>query len=110
VEPYQQTLLDLGLQVDLELVARDALEAIARSSGELLRPLQDIAFASLNVLGNLMFMIFLSLFIVIDQERILACVNQVTPPRFATEVRLFQTSVAESFGGFIRGQAIQGLV
>jgi predicted PurR-regulated permease PerM len=110
VEPYQQTLLDLGLQVDLELVARDALEAIARSSGELLRPLQDIAFASLNVLGNLMFMIFLSLFIVIDQDRILAFVNQVTPPRFATEVRLFQTSVAESFGGFIRGQAIQGLV
>lgn len=110
VEPYQQTLLDLGLQVDLELVAAQALQQIAASSGELLRPLQDIAFASLNVLGNLMFMIFLSLFIVIDKDRLLAFVNQVTPPRFAPEVRLFQTSVAESFGGFIRGQAIQGAV
>jgi predicted PurR-regulated permease PerM len=34
----------------------------------------------------------------------------VTPPRFAGEMRLFQTSVASSFGGFIRGQAIQGLI
>ncbi len=110
VEPYQQSLLDLGLKVDLELVATQALQQIAASSGELLRPLQDIAFASLNVLGNLMFMIFLSLFIVIDKDRLLAFVNQVTPPRFGTEVRLFQTSVADSFGGFIRGQAIQGLV
>jgi predicted PurR-regulated permease PerM len=110
VEPYQQGLLDLGLQVDLELVATQALQQIASSSGQFLGPLQELAFASLNMLGNLMFMIFLSLFIVIDKDRILAFVNQVTPPRFATEVRLFQTSVAESFGGFIRGQAIQGVV
>jgi predicted PurR-regulated permease PerM len=55
-------------------------------------------------------MVFLSLFIVIDKERLLGFVNRVTPPRFADEMRLFQTSVASSFGGFIRGQAIQGLV
>ncbi len=72
--------------------------------------LQEVALASLNMLGNLMFMIFLSLFIVIDKDRLLAFVNQVTPPRYAEEMRLFQTSVASSFGGFLRGQAIQGLV
>lgn len=110
VAPYRQGLLDLGLQVDLELVATQALQQIAASSGQFVGPLQDLALASLNMLGNLMFMIFLSLFIVIDKDRLLAFVNQVTPPRFAPEVRLFQTSVAESFGGFIRGQAIQGVV
>ena len=78
--------------------------------GQFLGPLQEIALASLNTLGNLMFMIFLSLFIVIDKDRLLGFVNQVTPPRFAEEMRLFQTSVASSFGGFIRGQGIQGLV
>ena len=72
--------------------------------------LQALALASLNTLGNLMFMIFLSLFIVIDKDRLLGFVNQVTPPRFAEEMRLFQTSVASSFGGFIRGQAIQGVL
>jgi predicted PurR-regulated permease PerM len=108
--PWNERLDELGLQVDLVIVANQALEEIARSSGQFLGPLQELALASLSTLGNLMFMIFLSLFIVIDKDRLLAFVNQVTPPRFAAEVRLFQTSVAASFGGFIRGQGIQGLV
>lgn len=107
---WQQRLAGIGLQVDLVLVANDALDRVAESSGEILPVLQDVALASLNTLGNLMFMIFLSLFIVIDKDRLLGFINQITPPRFAAEVRLFQTSVASSFGGFIRGQAIQGLV
>jgi predicted PurR-regulated permease PerM len=110
VEPLQQQLEDLGLQVDVGLVLEETLQEIAASSGQFVGPLQDIAFASLGMLGNLMFMIFLSLFIVIDKDRLLGFINQITPPRFAGEMRLFQTSVAASFGGFIRGQAIQGLV
>jgi predicted PurR-regulated permease PerM len=100
----------LGLQVNLVLVANDALDRVAESSGQFLPVLQEVALASLNTLGNLMFMIFLSLFIVIDKDRLLGFVNQVTPPRFAEEMRLFQTSVAASFGGFLRGQGIQGLI
>jgi len=107
---WQDRLDALGLQVNLVLVANDALDGVAESSGQFLGPLQEIALASLNTLGNLMFMVFLSLFIVIDKDRLLGFVNQVTPPRFAEEMRLFQTSVASSFGGFIRGQGIQGLV
>ena len=110
VAPYQQRLEELGLQVDLLLVSNQALQEIADSSGQFLGPLQELALASLSTLGNLMFMVFLSLFIVIDKDGLLGFINQVTPPRFAEEMRLFQTSVASSFGGFIRGQAIQGLV
>jgi predicted PurR-regulated permease PerM len=54
--------------------------------------------------------VFLSLFIVLDQERITAYLNRLVPPRWAPEARLFETSVASSFGGFIRGQAIQGVM
>ena len=110
VAPYQERLSDLGLQVDLELLANQALQEIAASSGQFVGPLQDLALASLSTVGNLMFMIFMSLFIVIDKDRLLSFVNRITPPRFAEEMRLFQTSVASSFGGFIRGQGIQGLV
>ena len=109
VSPWQQQLNELSLQVDLELLLDQALQEIASSSGQFVGPLQDVAFASLGMLGNLMFMIFLSLFIVIDKDNLVGFVNQITPPRYAPEVRLFQTSVAASFGGFIRGQAIQGL-
>ena len=110
VAPWQQQLEDLGLQVDLVVVLDQGLQELARSSGQFVGPLQDVAFASLGVLGNLVFMIFLSLFIVVDKENLLGFVNRVTPPQFATEMRLFQTSVASSFGGFMRGQAIQALV
>jgi len=110
VGEWQERLDGLGMQIDLVLVANDALDTIAESSGQFLGPLQELALASLSTLGNLMFMVFLSLFIVIDKDRLLGFVNQVTPPRFAEEMRLFQTSVASSFGGFIRGQGIQGLV
>ena len=107
---WQERAESVGLQVDLVLVANDALDRVAESSGVVLPVLQEVALASLNTLGNLMFMIFLSLFIVIDKDRLLGFVNQVTPPRFAEEMRLFQTSVASSFGGFLRGQAVQGIV
>jgi predicted PurR-regulated permease PerM len=110
VQPLQQRLDALGLQVDLEVVIDQSLQEVARSAGDFVGPLQDIAVASLGMLGNLMFMIFLSLFILIDKDGLLAFVNRVTPPRYAPEVRLFQTSVAASFGGFLRGQAVQGLV
>jgi len=110
VDPWQAWVTELGLQVDLVVVMDQGLQELARSSGQFVGPLQDVAFASLGVLGNLVFMIFLSLFIVVDKENLLGFVNRLTPPQYATEVRLFQTSVASSFGGFMRGQAIQALV
>ena len=110
VAPYQDRLAELGLQVDLVLVSTQALEELGRSSGQFLGPLQELALASLGMVGNLLFMIMLSLFIVIDKDRLLGFINQVTPPRYADEMRLFQTSVAASFGGFMRGQGIQALV
>ena len=48
--------------------------------------------------------------IVIDKDNLLGFVSRVTPPRYAPEMRLFQTSVASSVGGFLRGQSIQALV
>ena len=92
-------------------VANDALAGIGEprrgpSSGRS----SDLALASLGIVGNLLLIVFLSLFIVIDKDSILAFFNRLAPPRYAEEVRLFQTSVVSSFGGFIRGQAIQGVV
>ncbi len=110
VQPTQDRLREIGAQVDLVTVLDQALQEVAASSGEFVGPLQELALASLSMLGNLIFMIFLSLFIVIDKENLVGFVNRVTPPRYAPEVRLFQTAVASSVGGFLRGQAIQAVV
>jgi predicted PurR-regulated permease PerM len=108
--PWQQTLQDLGLQVDLVAAAQDVLSSVGELGDELVEPLTSLALASLGILGNLLIVIFLSLFIVLDKDRIIAYFNRLIPPRYSDEARLFETSVASSFGGFIRGQAIQGLI
>ena len=41
---------------------------------------------------------------------IMAFLFRLVPPAYADEARLLQTSVSRSFGGFLRGQAIMGLV
>src|SRR5262245_25663087 len=54
---WEDRLATFGLQVDLVLVANDALDGIAQSAEQFYGPLQQLALASLGMLGNLMFMI-----------------------------------------------------
>lgn len=110
IAPLQGTLKDLGFQVDLVTAAQDILANLGDIGGNLVGPLTDLALFSLGMVGNLLMVVFLSLFIVLDKDRILAYLNRLVPPRWSEEARLFETSVATSFGGFIRGQAIQGLI
>jgi predicted PurR-regulated permease PerM len=108
--PWQAGLADLGIRVNLVQGARDVLQSVAAAADELVGPLTGLAVASVGVVAQLLIVVFLSLFIVLDQERITAYLNRLVPPRWAPEARLFETSVASSFGGFIRGQAIQGVM
>ena len=54
-------------------------------------------------------MLILSLYMVADKDHILSFLFRVVPPSYAEEARLLETSVARSFGGFLRGQALLGL-
>jgi predicted PurR-regulated permease PerM len=108
--PLQMTLQDFGFQADLVAASQDALRGLAGLGDELVGPLTNLALASLGILGNLLIVVFLSLFIVLDKDRIIAYLNRLVPPRYSDEARLFETSVASSFGGFLRGQAVQGLI
>jgi predicted PurR-regulated permease PerM len=108
--PLQNALQNLGFRVDLVKAAQDLFASLGNLGDQLVRPLTDLALFSLGIVANLLIIIFLSLFIVLDQERIMAYLNRLVPPRYSETARLFETSVASSFGGFIRGQAIQGVV
>lgn len=108
--PWQERLAGLGFNVDLVAAAQSALTGLGGLGGDLVSPLTDLALASLGAIGNLLLIVFLSLFILMDKDSMVAFMNRLIPPRWADEARLFQTSVASSFGGFMRGQAIQGLI
>jgi len=107
---WQAQLDGLGIDVNLAAAFGQAIQGLQDLSGDLVKPAADLALASLGIIGNLLMIVFLSVFILIDKDRILAFFIRLAPERYAGEVRLLQTSVSSSFGGFLRGQAIQGVV
>lgn len=108
--PWQNRLRELGLAVDLVAGARSFLAGLGTIGGDLLAPLSGLALASLGVFGSVLLILFLSLYMLVDRDRIMAFLVRLVPARYTEEARLFQTSVASSFGGFLRGQAIMGVL
>jgi predicted PurR-regulated permease PerM len=108
--PWQERLKAIGLgQVDLVTQAEAFLSNLNAYAAQLVGPLQQLAVASLGAIGNLLLVLILSLYMVADRDRILSFLFRVVPPAYAEEARLLETSVARSFGGFLRGQASIGL-
>jgi predicted PurR-regulated permease PerM len=109
--PWQAWLDSLGLgSIDLVAQAQAALANLDQILGALVDPLQQIAVASLGVVGTMLIVFFLSIYMVLDRDKILAFLFRLVPPTYADEARLLQTSVSRSFGGFLRGQALMGAV
>jgi predicted PurR-regulated permease PerM len=111
VAPAQRWLNAIGLgQVDLATQTLAVINNIDKLAGQLVEPLQAIAVASLGAIGTMLIVFILSIYMVIDRDQIMAFLFRLVPPAYAEEARLLQTSVARSFGGFLRGQAFLGLV
>lgn len=111
VKPLQDWLDSIGLgQVNVANQVRDALDSLQRGADQLVGPLSNIAVASLGIMGNLLFVFFLSLYMALDKDRIVRFLFRVVPPAYTEEARLLELSVAKSFGGFLRGQALMGLI
>jgi predicted PurR-regulated permease PerM len=109
--PWQGRLDGLGLnQIDLVAQATSFLDNLANYAVALAGPVQQLAVASLGAMGNVLIVLILSLYMVVDRDDILSFLFRLVPPAYKEEARLLETSVARSFGGFLRGQAILGVV
>jgi predicted PurR-regulated permease PerM len=109
--PWQAWLNSIGLgQIDLVKQAEAALGNLDQIAAALVVPLQQIAVASLSVVGTMLIVFFLSIYMVLDRDAVLAFLFRIVPPSYSEEARLLQTSVSRSFGGFLRGQALMGAV
>ncbi|MFI5225248.1 MAG: AI-2E family transporter [Candidatus Limnocylindrales bacterium] len=106
---WQARLNAIGLgQVDLVAQANAVLANLDQLAAGLVGPLQQTAVASLGVLGNLLIIVFLSIWMVIDRDRIMSFLYRLVPPAFQEEAHLLEAAVGRSFGGFLRGQAAMG--
>jgi predicted PurR-regulated permease PerM len=109
--PYQSWLNGIGAgQISLFDQIKLLLDNLKHGATNLTQPLGDLAFASLGIMGNLMFVFFLSLYISMDHDRIVSFLFRLVPPNYKDEARLLEHSVARSFGGFLRGQATMGML
>jgi predicted PurR-regulated permease PerM len=109
--PWQDLLTSVGLgQVDLVTQANDALANLDQLAAALVEPLQQVAVASLSAIGTMLIVFFLSIYMVVDRDQIVSFLFRLVPPAYAEEALLLQTSVSRSFGGFLRGQALMGVV
>ena len=109
--PWQDLLTSIGMgQVNLVGQASGALANLDQFAGALVQPLQQVAVASLGAIGTMLFVFFLSIYMVVDRDKIVSFLFRLVPPAYAEEAHLLQTSVSRSFGGFLRGQALMGVV
>jgi predicted PurR-regulated permease PerM len=109
--PWQSRIDAIGLfQVDLVAQADTVLDNLSSYASQLLGPLQQLAVASVGALGNLLLVIVLSLYMVADRDRLLAFTFRLVPRGAQAEARLLEEAVGRSFGGFLRGQAVTGLI
>jgi predicted PurR-regulated permease PerM len=107
---WQNALQGFGLQVDLVAQADDILNAAAQYATQLVGPVQQLAVASIGAIGTLLLVLILSLYMVVDRDQISTFLFTLVPKSRQTEARLLERSVSRSFGGFLRGQAILGVV
>jgi predicted PurR-regulated permease PerM len=109
--PWQHWLDSIGLsQIDLVSQAEAALGNLDTIAAALVQPLQQIAVASLSVVGTMLIVFFLSIYMVVDRDAVLAFLFRIVPPSYSEEARLLEVSVSRSFGGFLRGQALMGVI
>jgi len=107
---YQST---LGLdRFDIHLVTlfRSAQDQAGNLAGAIFDQAQAIAGATLATLGALFLILILSLYMLIDSDKLLAKLNRAVPRRYSDEMQILESSVARAFGGFLRAQLILAVI
>jgi len=107
---YQSTLGLDRLQIDLVALFHSAQQQAGNLAGAIFDQAQEIAGATLATLGSLFLILILSLYMVIDSEKLRAKLNRVVPRQYSDEMQILETSVARAFGGFLRAQLILAVI
>jgi len=111
LQPWQDRLNSVGgAQISLYDQVNLLLANLKNGAADLAKPLGDVAVSSLGIFGNLLFVFFLSLYMSVDRDRIVSFLFRLVPPAYTDEAKLLEHSVSRSFGGFLRGQALSGVI
>ncbi len=94
------------LQIDLTDLYGGAVSQLGRIGQDIVESAQEVAGVTVAALGGLFLIIVLSLYMLMDSQRILARLRAGVPRRYTDEAQLLERSVVRAFGGFLRAQLI----
>ena len=94
------------LRVDLTDLYASAVSELGRLGGDVVESAQEVAGVTIAALGGLLLIIVLSLYMLMDSQRILGRMRGAVPRRYTEEAQLFERSVGRAFGGFLRAQLV----
>ncbi|MGI8871327.1 MAG: AI-2E family transporter [Candidatus Limnocylindria bacterium] len=103
---WQQSLGLSHFQIDLVGLFKSAQSQFGGLAGAIFASAQVIAGATLAALGSLVLILILSLYMLLDSDRILGKLNRVVPSRYSDELQILERSIARAFGGFLRAQIV----
>lgn len=112
-EAVADILVTLGLPTDaLEVIYQpDKLaQQLQSSAGRLLQNALAVATSALTLIVNVMLMLLLSFYMVLDGRKIVRSVLRMLPHTQRGQAVLFLSQLSANFGGFLRGQVIQALL
>ena len=99
--------LEFGRErIDLTDMYDSAVAQVERLGGQIVQQAQNVAGVTIATLGSLLLIIVLSLYMLMDSQRILGRLRAVAPRRYSDEVQVLERSIVRAFGGFLRAQLI----
>jgi putative heme transporter len=110
LQGYQDGLGLDRLGIDLVQLFHTAQGQVGNLAGAIFDQAEVIAGATLATLGSLALILILSLYMLMDSDRILAKINRAVPKRYSDEMALLERTIARAFGGFLRAQIILAAV
>ena len=106
----QQSLRFGRFQPDLVALFNDVQAEAGNLGSALFSQAQSIAGVTIAAIGSLVIITILSLYMVMDSDRILSKLRRLAPRRYEDEVQMFERSVSRAFGGFLRAQLILAVI
>ena len=94
------------LQIDLTDLYAGAVSELGRVGGDVVESAREVAGVTIAALGGLLLIIVLSLYMLMDSQRLLGRMRSAVPRRYTEEAQLFERSVGRAFGGFLRAQLV----
>jgi len=94
------------IDVDLVRLYEGARSSVGDIAGAIFEQAEVIAGATLNTLGSLALILILSLYMLMDSDRIMAKIARAVPRQYSDELEILRISVSRAFGGFLRAQLL----